>query len=101
MPTKEEVKEWWNGMARRLGLRPIRALSASRWKWVLLRLKEGMWEHRKEIEQNIRTTPFLRGQNARGWKANFEFLFRNDRNWLKVIEGGYQDEDNEPGSRLD
>jgi hypothetical protein len=34
-------------------------------------------------------TPFLRGENERGWKASFDWLIRNDENYLKVLEGQY------------
>lgn len=33
---------------------------------------------------------FLTGQTDRGWKANFDWLIKNDTNHLKVYEGAYE-----------
>lgn len=34
---------------------------------------------------------FLRGDNRNGWKATFDWLFENSKNWVKVAEGNYKD----------
>ena len=34
-------------------------------------------------------TPFLRGENERGWKADFDWFIANDQNVIKVLEGRY------------
>lgn len=39
---------------------------------------------------------FLRGDNRNGWKATFDWLFENSKNWVKVAEGNYKDK---PDSR--
>lgn len=39
--------------------------------------------------EKLAASPFLRGENAHGWKASFDWLFENDRNWVKVYEGQY------------
>jgi hypothetical protein len=35
-------------------------------------------------------TPFLAGEGARGWRANFDWLIANDTNVRKVVEGVYE-----------
>lgn len=40
---------------------------------------------RKAVE-----TPFLRGENDRGWKVNFDWFITNDCNYLKILEGKYE-----------
>lgn len=40
----------------------------------------------------IPKTPFLQGENNRGWKPDFDWLIINDTNYLKVIEGKYKPE---------
>lgn len=35
------------------------------------------------------TTPFLCGDNDRGWKASFDWFIENDTNYHKVLEGRY------------
>lgn len=37
----------------------------------------------------VEQTPFLTGQNDRGWKASFDWLIENDTNVMKVLEGKY------------
>ncbi len=43
----------------------------------------------------MQASDFLRGGNARGWKATFDWLFENSNNWVKVYEGQY---DNREGA---
>jgi uncharacterized protein YdaU (DUF1376 family) len=35
-------------------------------------------------------TPFLTGQNDRGWKCSFDWLIANDTNCIAVLEGKYE-----------
>ena len=39
--------------------------------------------------EKMMQSKFLRGDNKRGWKASFDWLFENDKNWVKVYEGNY------------
>jgi hypothetical protein len=34
---------------------------------------------------------FLKGDNNLGWKATFDWVFKNGSNWVKVYEGNYDD----------
>ena len=43
----------------------------------------------KGIFQKMESSAFLKGDNKRGWKASFDWLFENDKNWVKVWEGNY------------
>ncbi len=36
-------------------------------------------------------TPFLRGENDRNWRADIDWIFRNDTNYVKILEGSYND----------
>lgn len=47
----------------------------------------------KQIFTKMQQSKFLKGGNKRGWKASFDWLFDNDKNWVKVYEGNY---DNKP-----
>lgn len=65
-------------------------LTEGRKKKLALRWKEMpdllQWERLfKLVEQ----TPFLKGQNDRGWKASFDWLIENDTNLIRVLEGRY------------
>lgn len=43
----------------------------------------------KEIFERIQSSDFLCGENSSGWTATFDWVFDNSKNWIKVIEGNY------------
>lgn len=43
----------------------------------------------EELFKRVQASPFLRGDSSRGWRANFDWLFSNGQNWVKVTEGNY------------
>lgn len=43
----------------------------------------------KELFVKMEGCSFLKGDNRRGWKATFDWLFENGNNWVKVYEGNY------------
>ena len=45
----------------------------------------------EELFLKIQTSPFLIGNNQRGWRASFDWVFSNGKNWVKVLEGNYDD----------
>lgn len=47
------------------------------------------WEMLETVFNKMEDSKFLRGDNPRGWKATFDWLFTNDKNWCKVAEGNY------------
>lgn len=55
-----------------------------------LRLRERPLDAWREIFRTIATTPFLCGDNDRGWRADFDWIISNDTNALKVMEGKYE-----------
>lgn len=58
--------------------------------------KEDWLAHAKELFERVIASDFLRGNNNTGWAATFDWLFENSKNWVKVIEGNY---DNNRGAR--
>ncbi len=48
----------------------------------------------QRIFELMEQSKFLKGDNKRGWKANFDWVIENDKNWVKIIEGNYQNTDN-------
>lgn len=85
----DEVLEYWNTLAGRHGLPKISKLTPARKQRLKARIKEF-----PEIEswatafKNIERSAFLRGDNDRGWKANFDFLLQPG-SFVKLIEGVY------------
>ena len=45
----------------------------------------------KTIFEKMQESKFLRGDNKRGWKASFDWIFENQKNWVKIIEGTYDE----------
>jgi hypothetical protein len=67
----------------------VTALSKTRESKSRLRLSERSKDDWVEIMTRISQTPFLKGENDRGWRADFDWLISNDTNAVKVLEGKY------------
>lgn len=55
-------------------------------------MPEGI-ETLRTVFRKMEASDFCKGENDSGWKATFDWLIENTNNWLKVIEGNY---DNKP-----
>jgi hypothetical protein len=42
-----------------------------------------------KIFKKMQGSAFLRGDNSHMWRANFDWIMANDKNWVKVLEGNY------------
>lgn len=42
----------------------------------------------KEIFRRVEASPFLKGENDRGWKANFDWVLLPSK-WQGIMEGNY------------
>ena len=87
--TPEDVRDAWNALG---GPFPkCLALSRGRRSRLAARLREplfrGNW---RECLARIQKSAFLRGENARGWRANIDWLAQPDA-LAKVLEGRYDD----------
>lgn len=47
------------------------------------------YELLEDVFRKMEESKFLRGDNKNGWKATFDWLFANPKNWVKVAEGNY------------
>ena len=47
----------------------------------------------ENIFKSMEKSKFLRGDNKNGWKANFDWVFDNPKNWVKIAEGNYNDKE--------
>jgi len=88
----DSVLSVWNSFATR-SVPKIRSLSPARKEKVKLRVKEmGGWEKAKDILaecfKKISESDFCNGATGR-WAASFDWFFENEKNWLKVLEGNY------------
>lgn len=87
---KEErcpLKEIWNENCGSLS--KIRALRGRRGTMARARWKEKpSKDYWTDVVKSIASSPFLTGENAQGWKADFDFFVRPDTQ-DKVLEGKY------------
>lgn len=66
-----------------------RGLSDKRKAHIRARLSDRPFGEWLQIFQKVNETPFLRGENDRGWVASLDWLVGSADNALKVIEGKY------------
>ena len=87
---KAKVLQWWNVMAPGFDLAEIREISKTRLMKLKARIRQIGTLNRFEsaVEDAVADSAFLRGQNNRGWRADFDF-FLSEGNFLKAIEGKY------------
>lgn len=52
------------------------------------------YETLQEVFDKCEASFFMRGDNNRGWKADFDWIFTNSQNWVKVLEGKYDNQAN-------
>ena len=86
------ILKLWNDSARR-DVPKIRMLSPARKEKVKLRIKEmGGMESAKgilaECFKKISESDFCNGATGK-WTATWDWFFENEKNWMKVLEGNY------------
>lgn len=87
--TITELVEDWNSLADELGLTKIGKLTDARRRRAQCRIRQyPEVESWQRAFASIRGSPFLRGQNERGWKADFDFILQ-DKSFTKLVEGSY------------
>ena len=88
------IIDTWNETARRWGLASVKYLSPSR--QAMVRKRWGEWRKYdpdgpqaffEDVLEAIAERPFYRGKSDHGWKVDFNHLFKNDHNALKLFEG--------------
>lgn len=68
----------------------VRSLSDARRKAIKARLNTYSIEQFKAMFEIAEASSFLKGQNGRNWRANFDWLIK-DSNFAKVLDGNYSD----------
>ena len=98
----QDIVAQWNEICGNC-LPKVKALNDNRRQKIKCRLdefggesKEDWLAHTKDLFERIIASDFLRGGNNTGWTATFDWVFENSKNWVKVIEGNY---DNNRGAR--
>ncbi len=85
---RQSVISAWNA----LGLAQITKIvpGTNRYKQLNARIREYGLDKVLEAIENVRKSPFLRGQNRTGWIAAFDWLIKPN-NFCKVLDGNYAD----------
>ena len=89
-PPIEALKAFqsYNDLAQRIGIPMARTLTPSRRKILCARLREHGIESWQVALANIEKSAFLRGNNNRGWRADFDFVIRS-ASYAKLVDGVY------------
>lgn len=89
-----DITALWNSICK--SLPQVKAINDDRRKKIKSRLLEmepnapQLWLDRcRALFERVQATPFLTGDNQKGWTATFDWLFSNGNNWVKVMEGNY------------
>ena len=96
----DRIRDLWNETCK--GFNNVHTLSKSRKAKISVRVTEmgGVEKAMETIEKLFRKVSesnFLNGDNDRSWKASFDWLFENDKNWVKVMEGNYDNREQNGG----
>lgn len=84
----EHLTEAWNATAEPLGLPIVRKMTPERRKKIKTFLRRHGVDDITEGIAAIHRSPFLRGENDRGWRADFDWMLE-PRNFTKLTEGVY------------
>ena len=88
------IVDAWNECARRWKLARVAFLTESRRAKMRARWAEwrdfdpdGPQAFFEDVLESIAERPFYRGKNDRNWKITFDYVFANDHNALRLVEG--------------
>lgn len=80
----------WNTIASEYGLPVVKKLSRSRSDKLKARITEGLTvECLEQIGEKIKASSFIKN----GKWCNFDWIMENDKNYNKILEGNYDDND--------
>ena len=100
----EEIKNWicvnkpefiepfiecWNLFADNYKLAPVKQITTERKTKFATRIQEQAFDF-FSLLKIIKGSRFLRGENDRGWKVDFNFIIHSEANYVKILEDKYQ-----------
>lgn len=87
--TESEVVEAWNSRMVPQGFPAVKRLTPERKRKLKARLRENSIDDWQEAMSALERSPFCRGDNNRGWRADFDFLLQ-PKSFTKLLEGAYE-----------
>lgn len=82
----QQAFDAYNEAAEQLGLSQAAKLTESRRKGIMARLKEAGPDGWTTVLENLAFSPHHLGQNDRGWRADLDFIIKQDR-FQRFLEG--------------
>lgn len=86
--SKQEVIEAWQGRMVAAGFPAIAKMTGDRERKLRARLKDSTLDEWQRAMDAMERSAFCRGENDRGWKADFDFLLQ-PKSFTKLLEGAY------------
>ena len=86
----KEIADMWHSICT--SLPKVRMITDARRAKIKTRLSEfgdDPMATLRTIFEKIQASDFCKGDNDRHWQADFDWVFENDTNWVKVVEGKY------------
>lgn len=89
--TNNDILQIWNEGVDSTPVRKINQITSSRADKIAARRKEGLETERDwhRLMNKILHSDFLCGNNDRNWTVTFDWITTNSTNWVKVMEGNY------------
>ncbi len=82
------IVSFWNAFALEHSLSQCSKLTEKRKNRIKAKGQEFI-DKFPSVLLNIKDSPFLLGQNDRGWKVSLDFILDRQDAWVKILEGGY------------
>jgi hypothetical protein len=86
--TKQEVIDAWHERMVPLGFPRIAKMTGDRERKLRARLKDSTLEEWQRAMDALERSAFCKGENERGWRADFDFLLQ-PKSFTKLLEGAY------------
>lgn len=86
--TVDELVEAWNVRMAPQGFPAVRRLTPARRKQAQARIRENTIDDFQTAMSALERSAFCRGENDRGWRADFDFLLQ-PKSFTKLLEGAY------------
>jgi uncharacterized protein YdaU (DUF1376 family) len=86
--TKTEVIEAWQTRMVPQGFPEIRKMTGQRERQLRARLRDSTLDEWMQAMSALERSAFCRGENDRGWRADFDFLLQ-PKSFTKLLEGAY------------
>lgn len=91
----------WNNLCESFPvLSKVKEISGDRRSRLKKRYEKESFRQFSQIIEAIKKQRFLRGENDRNWKISFDWLLKNDTNYLKVLELRYLEESKDSSNKL-